>query len=80
LIRGLDSDAVGVGYFYAGLNREFKQLVNTLPTVPVQGVELYYNAAITPWIHLTGDVQVIDCQHVSDDTVFIRCLRAKIDI
>jgi hypothetical protein len=59
------------------------QLVNTLPTVDlenVQGVELYYNAEITPWFHLTGDLQIIDNENVGDDTAIILGLRAKMDL
>jgi porin len=73
---------MGVGYFYDGLNSNFKQLVSAgpLPDIQdVQGVELYYNAAVTPWFHLTADLQVIDNQNVSDNTVIVLGLRAKID-
>ena len=72
-----------VGYFYDQLSSGFKQLVSTLPAVnleDVQGVELYYNAAITPWFHLTADLQVIDNENVGDSTVFALGLRAKIDL
>ena len=71
------------GYFYDELSSDFKQLVSTLPTVDlenVQGVELYYNAAITPWFHLTGDLQIIDNENVGDDTAIILGLRAKMDL
>ena len=74
---------MGVGYFYDELSSNFKQLVSTLPSVDlenVHGVELYYNAAVTPWFHLTGDLQVIDNQNVADDTAIILGLRAKIDL
>jgi porin len=74
---------MGVGYFYDELSSDYKQLVNTLPTVDlenVQGVELYYNAEITPWFHLTGDLQIIDNENVGDDTAIILGLRAKVDL
>ena len=83
LIRGRESDTMGVGYFYDGLSNEFKTLVNAVPTInvqDVQGVELYYNAAITPWFHLTGDLQVIENQNANDDTALLLGLRAKIDL
>jgi hypothetical protein len=34
----------------------------------VQGVELYYNAAITPRFHLTADLQIVDNENVADDS------------
>ena len=73
---------MGVGYFYDGLSSEFRSLVNAaLPDIQdVQGCELYYNAAITPWFHLTADLQIIDNQNVADDTAVIVGLRGKIDL
>jgi porin len=43
-------------------------LRNTIPALPrervgldhEQGVELFYNIAITPWLHVTPDLQFID--------------------
>lgn len=84
---GLDcrrpADTLGVGYFYNGLSSDFKDRVSAgpLPDVQdVQGVELYYNATVTPWFHLTGDLQVIENERVSDDTALILGIRASIDL
>jgi porin len=76
-----ENDTMGVGYFYDELSGGFKQIVSTLPTVDledVQGVELYYNAAVRPWFHLTGDLQVIDNENVGNDPAFVLGLRANI--
>jgi porin len=81
LIRGRESDTMGVGYFYDGLNSNFKQLVSAgpLPDIQdVQGGELYYNATLTPWFHLTADFQIIDNENVANDTAIIFGLRGKI--
>jgi porin len=83
LIRGRVSDTTGVGYFYDGLGSQFKSLVNVLPTVQIQdiqGVEAYYNAAVTPWFHLTLDFQAVDNQNVSNDIAYILGLRANIKL
>ncbi len=83
LIHTREQDKLGVGFFYDQLSSDFKQLVSTLPTLDlenVQGVELYYNAAIRPWLHLTGDLQIIDNENVADDTAIVLGLRAKIDL
>ena len=83
LIPGRDQDRMGVGYFYNGLSSDFKQLVGTLPAVDLQDVhggEVYYNAAITPWFHLTADLQVVDNENSAEDTAIILGLRGKIDL
>ena len=83
LLRCRQRDTMGVGYFYNGLSSDFKRLVNVLPTVDVedvQGVELYYNATLTPWCHLTTDLQIIDNQNVADDTAIILGLRANVKL
>jgi porin len=52
---------MGVGWFYNGLSSDFKNLLS--PPFEIRdltGVEAYYNAAITPWFHLTADVQVVE--------------------
>jgi porin len=51
-----DQDTWGVGYFHANINDD------TLPSLNLhseQGVETYCNIQITPWCHLTPDLQVI---------------------
>lgn len=81
LIGGRDQDRTGVAYFYNGLSNDLRQLVSPLLELQeVQGVELYYNAAITPWFHLTADLQVVDNAVESDDPAFIIGLRGKIEI
>jgi len=83
LIPGREADTMGAGYFYDGFNRSFKNLVSANPAFDVQdlqGVEIYYNAAITPWFHLTTDLQVIDTEIAGDDTAIIFGLRGKIDL
>jgi len=81
LVRCRQRDTMGVGYFYSGLSGDFKQLLNPLiPVDDLQGVELYYNATITPWFHLAADLQVIEPGVVAADTALVFGLRAKIDI
>ena len=46
----------------------------------LQGVELYYNAAITPWFHLTADLQFVQPAVSANDTAVVLGLRGKIDI
>lgn len=74
-------DSAGVSFFYTGLSNEFRQLVSPLVDVEdVYGGELYYNAALTPWFHLTADLQIINPAEVGNDTAVVVGLRGKIDL
>jgi hypothetical protein len=44
-----------------------------------QGLELYDNAAITPWFLLKADIQTIDPAQLDVRSAFPSSLRAKID-
>jgi porin len=75
------NDRMGVGYFYTGLNSDFKDLfvVGGNPLEDLHGGEIYYNAQITPWFHLTADLQVINPAQIANDTAVVLGLRAKMD-
>ena len=45
----------------------------------LQGVELYYNAAVTTWFHLTGNLQVVQPAASGNDTAVVLGLRGKIN-
>ena len=45
----------------------------------LQGGEVDYNAAITPWFHLTADLQAIQPKFDAQDTAVVLGLRGKID-
>ncbi|HOW72173.1 MAG TPA: carbohydrate porin [Phycisphaerae bacterium] len=49
-----DNDTFGVGYYYLDLSNKMPDAYNC-----EQGVEVYYNIAITPWLHISPDLQVI---------------------
>lgn len=71
-------DSMGVAWFHTSLSSDFKQLVSPVFDLhDVSGVETYYNAAITPWFHLTGDLQVIEPAEIGNDTALVLGLRAN---
>lgn len=81
LYRGRPADTAGVAYFHTSLSSDFKDLVSPVLTLhDVNGVELYYNAAMTPWFHLTGDFQVIEPADVVNDTAVVIGLRANFSL
>ncbi|TWT81377.1 Carbohydrate-selective porin, OprB family [Planctomycetes bacterium CA13] len=74
------ADRTGIAYFCNGLNDDFQNVFSLVsPLDDIHGGEVYYNAAITPWFHLTFDVQVIDPAIEARDTAVVLGTRAKID-
>jgi len=49
-----DNDTFGIGYYYLDLSNDLPAMFHS-----EQGVECYYNVQITPWLHVTPDIQVI---------------------
>jgi porin len=81
-------DTFGIGYSYVGYSDPVKELAPVLlPIGNDQAVELFYNYAVTPWLRLTPDLQVLiparqrtlppGAQTI--DTALVIGLRAKIN-
>jgi porin len=77
-LRGRPLDTFGMGYYYLGLNRSFKDL---LPgrLRDEHGLEAFYNFAVTPWCHITPDVQFILPALQRAEHMWFFGLRAKLD-
>jgi porin len=75
-ILGRDNDTVGIGYYHLG--------VSNLPILKIHGigaengVELFYNAAVTPWFHLTPDIQILDPAKQSTPTALLVGIRGRL--
>ncbi len=85
LIPHREYDTCGMAYFHIGLSDNFKELLSG-PTAPPglaqrdeQGVELYYNIAITRWCHLTADLQAVQPSTRDLETTLVAGTRLKID-
>jgi len=79
LVGGRPQDTMGVGFFYNGLSDEFENLLSpVLDLHDVNGVELYYSAALAKCFALTADLQVIEPAEVSLDTAVVFGLRGTI--
>jgi porin len=61
VVPGRDLDAFGLGYYYIDISSpKFTGAVKTTEFLRDEyGVEAYYNLAITPWMKLTPDIQII---------------------
>lgn len=49
-----DKDTFGIGYYYLDLSNRLPDQFHS-----EQGVECYYNIEITPWLHVSPDLQII---------------------
>lgn len=78
--RGRPLDTFGAGYFYVGLSEDLKRFATRLlPLGDEHGVEVFYNVGLTPWFHLTPDLQVVTPARVRVDTSVNFGIRAKLD-
>jgi porin len=78
MIPGRENDTFGIGYYYLGLSDKLPRVIRHR-TEDEQGVELFYNIAVTPWLHITPDLQIIDPAISRVGTVVVGGLRIKID-
>jgi porin len=82
LLPSRPADRMGIASWYLRINDDVQDL---LGDVGVRlrdgswGVEVYYNAAITPWLHLTGDFQIAQNEQKSDGVAVIPGVRLVLD-
>ena len=58
IIKGRPNDSAGIGYYHLGLSDS--PIFRFLDINDENGAELWYNAEITPWLHVTADMQIVD--------------------
>ena len=75
IIPGRSRDNWGIGYYYDNPSPDLKKSLSPLLTIrDEQGVEIFYNFAVTPGITVGVDLQVIN-PSLGEDTVIIPGLR-----
>jgi porin len=81
LIPGRPNDRMGVSGWHTNVSSNYRRLSSTLgdPQRDTWGVELYYNYEITPWLHVTPDVQIVQGSNRRDDPAVILGLRTVLD-
>ena len=75
-----DRDTFGLGYYHLNMA---DSLPDVLGLAAEQGVELFYNIEIKPWLHLTPDLQVIvdpGAGFGDRDTAIVYGLRLEMNI
>ena len=80
IIEGRDQDRFGVGYFHATRSDKLSNFVASSLFENGDGVEVFYNIEVKPWLHIAMDLQYINPgdRRVSD--TYIAGIRVKIDI
>ncbi len=75
------ADTWGVGWYHIGLSDKIGPIIQTVfgPVGDGDGVELFYNMAVTPWCHVTPDLQVIMPGRELVDEALVVGLRANLD-
>ncbi len=71
------NDSFGIGYFFVDLKGGVVANLIGLKSAE-QGMEIYYEAEITPWFHVTPDLQIVDPGLSASDTAVILGLRGNI--
>jgi len=75
-------DEFGIAYAYTDLSDVLKDNLDLLPLggrlrVEHQ-LELFYNAHLTPWLQLTGDLQILRPNRPAVDTAIVPAVRLRI--
>lgn len=74
-------DSVGVGYFHSDLSDDFiESLSPTFNLGDVDGVELYYSAAVSQCFNLTADLQVIEPAEEQLNTAVVVGIRGTLGL
>jgi porin len=77
LVPNREKDRMGIGGFYNQLSSDLKNLTSIvgINLRNIWGAEFYYNAEVSPWFHLTPNIQLVSNQNESDSTAVILGLR-----
>ena len=73
---------MGVSLWFSGITRNLKDLTAiTLgrDTGNIWGLELYYNYQLSPWLHLSADLQFLQNTDKNDDVGIVPGLRLVMD-
>lgn len=75
-LHAREHDTFGLGYYHLGVS---PLTILKLHGIGAEdGVELFYNAAVTPWFHVTSDLQVLDPAQSHNATALVVGLRARL--
>jgi len=71
LIPGRSRDNWGVGFYYAAPSTDLKDSLESTTKIRNEyGSEIFYNFAVTPWLVLGADLQIIRPSLANETAVF----------
>jgi porin len=74
MLPGRARDRFGLGFYYGRLSRDLRGL---LRDSSAWGMEIFYNIAVTNWLFVTPDIQVIEPAAKPASTAFLTGLRVQ---
>jgi porin len=77
LVPSRPNDTFGVGVFYVDISKKLPPIIRRR-FGDSRGLEAYYNIEITPWLHITPNVQIIDPSNEQTDPATVMGVRAKL--
>lgn len=81
LFKGRPRDEFGIAYAYTDLSKELKDNLDLLPIGgrprPEHQFEAFYNFHITPWLRLSGDLQILRPVRVNATTAIVPAARLE---
>jgi porin len=78
MIPTRDNDSFGIGYYYLDLSNSLPEAIQRR-SEDEKGIEIFYNIAVTPWLHITPDLQIIDPARSNVDTTVVAGVRVVMD-
>jgi len=76
MIPGRQNDRFGLGYYY--IQAANARSLEVLDFRDSQGFEAFYEIALTPWMHLTPDIQVVQPSQQNVDTATVLGVRLEL--
>ena len=77
-LAGRDYDRFGIGWYYTGLSDEVCPVLSALLD-DGQGVEMFYDIAVSKDLRLTLDLQIVDPNAVATDWALVPGIRIRIE-
>jgi porin len=78
--EGRTRDSFGIAYAYTIVSSDLKDVTQRLARLrDEQGFEIFYNFAVTPWLQLTGDFQIVKPTRPAADVAVVPGLRLRVD-
>lgn len=76
MIPGRSQDNWGIGFYYDAPSRDLQDSLSDILTIrDEQGMEIFYNFAVAPWLTLGLDLQIVN-PSLDEDTIIVPGLRA----